>query len=261
MSVTLITTPSAALSDARCYVQRDSDNQWFGSATGAAPHAWAAWGVGIWVTASVDATASLRYTSGALALGNSLTGTFSFTDGALSATTLQTAWGSWRTDASGNEASVDSADIDTLASVATEARLARLDENVSAAKTLATGAITTTVIATGAIDADALATDAVAEIADAVWDEAVSGHTTATTFGGKLQNSVSTAASIADAVLEELVTDHSSVANSVAEALKIVRAMVLGKYTLSGSTFTIYAEDGTTVLKQFTVTSTDRTPL
>ena len=148
-----------------------------------------------------------------------------------------------------------------LASVATEARLARLDENVSAAKTLATGAITTTVIATGAIDADALATDAVAEIADAVWDEAVSGHTTATTFGGKLQNSVSTAASIADAVLEELVTDHSSVANSVAEALKIVRAMVLGKYTLSGSTFTIYAEDGTTVLKQFTVTSTDRTPL
>ena len=69
------------------------------------------------------------------------------------------------------------------------------------------------------------------------------------------------AATIADAVLEELVTDHSSVANSVAEALKIVRAMVLGKYTLSGSTFTIYAEDGTTVLKQFTVTSTERTPL
>ena len=70
-----------------------------------------------------------------------------------------------------------------------------------------------------------------------------------------------TSAAIADAVLEEFVTDHSSVANSVAEALKIVRAMVLGKYTLSGTTFSIYAEDGTTVLKQFTVTSTARTPL
>lgn len=69
------------------------------------------------------------------------------------------------------------------------------------------------------------------------------------------------AAVIADAVLEELVTDHSSVANSVAEALKIVRAMVLGKYTLSGTTFSIYAEDGVTVLKHFRVSNTERTPL
>ena len=36
---------------------------------------------------------------------------------------------------------------------------------------------------TDALDADALAADAVAEIADGVWDEAVSGHQTAGTFG------------------------------------------------------------------------------
>jgi hypothetical protein len=48
---------------------------------------------------------------------------------------------------------------------------------------LASGSITAAAIATGAIDADALAADAVAEIADGVWDEARSGHTTAGTFG------------------------------------------------------------------------------
>lgn len=47
----------------------------------------------------------------------------------------------------------------------------------------ATGAITATAIAADAIGASELAADAVAEIADAVWDEARSGHTTAGTFG------------------------------------------------------------------------------
>lgn len=48
---------------------------------------------------------------------------------------------------------------------------------------LAAGTITAAAIATGAIDADALAADAVAEIADGVLDEALSGHTTAGTLG------------------------------------------------------------------------------
>ena len=48
---------------------------------------------------------------------------------------------------------------------------------------LAAGAITASAVATGAIDADALAADAAAELADAVWDEARSGHVTAGTFG------------------------------------------------------------------------------
>jgi len=48
---------------------------------------------------------------------------------------------------------------------------------------VAAGGITAASIATNAIDADAIAADAVAEIADGVWDEATSGHTTVGTFG------------------------------------------------------------------------------
>lgn len=47
----------------------------------------------------------------------------------------------------------------------------------------ASGAITATAIAANAIGASELAADAVAEIADAVWDEARSGHISAGTFG------------------------------------------------------------------------------
>ena len=52
--------------------------------------------------------------------------------------------------------------------------------------TVAPGGITAESIATGAIDADALAADAVAEIADGVWDEAISGHLTAGSTGNAL---------------------------------------------------------------------------
>ncbi len=51
------------------------------------------------------------------------------------------------------------------------------------AASFAAGAIDSAAIATGAIDADALAADAGAEIADAVWDEARSGHITGGSFG------------------------------------------------------------------------------
>jgi len=49
-----------------------------------------------------------------------------------------------------------------------------------------TGAIRADVFAAGAVDAAALATDAVAEIADGVWDEVLSGHATAGTTGAAL---------------------------------------------------------------------------
>ena len=92
----------------------------------------------------------------------------------------------------------------TAASIAADAiTAAKIADGAIDAATFAAGAITATVIADGAIDAatfaagaiDAsaiaanaigaseLAADAVAEIADAVWDEAASGHTTAGTFG------------------------------------------------------------------------------
>lgn len=96
-------------------------------------------------------------------------------------------------------------------SIATEARLAELDaanlpsdvddildDTGTSGVVLAAGSVTAAAIAADAIDADALAADAVTEIAagisvptaaavaDAVWDEAVSGHTTSGTTGSAL---------------------------------------------------------------------------
>jgi hypothetical protein len=44
-------------------------------------------------------------------------------------------------------------------------------------------------MAANVLTASALATDAVGEIADGVWDEAMSGHTTAGTYGGRIPRS------------------------------------------------------------------------
>lgn len=75
---------------------------------------------------------------------------------------------------------------------------------IAAAK-IATGAITAAKFAAGAIDAAALAADAITaakvaadvggEIADAVWDEATSGHTTAGTYGKLTVDNLDTAVS------------------------------------------------------------------
>ena len=51
---------------------------------------------------------------------------------------------------------------------------------------IANNAITAAAIATDAIDAEALKADALAEIADAVWDEASTGHTDAGKAGAQL---------------------------------------------------------------------------
>lgn len=56
----------------------------------------------------------------------------------------------------------------------------RIDASVGA---MASAVITATAIATDAIGAAELAADAVAEIADAVWDELTSGHTTVGSYG------------------------------------------------------------------------------
>jgi hypothetical protein len=75
--------------------------------------------------------------------------------------------------------------------------VASIAANGIAATSIATGAITAAkfaanaidaaAVATGAIDADALATDAAAEIADAVWDELLSGHVIVGSAGAALQ--------------------------------------------------------------------------
>ena len=81
--------------------------------------------------------------------------------------------------------------------------------------------ITAAAIADNAITSDQLATTAAAEIADAVWDEAISTHTTTGTTGKALSDASAgsaTASAIADAVWDEALSAHLT-AGSTGEAL------------------------------------------
>lgn len=62
---------------------------------------------------------------------------------------------------------------------------AKIADGAIDANTFAAGAINAAAIAADAIGASELAADAVAEIADGVWDEITSGHTTAGSYGDK----------------------------------------------------------------------------
>ena len=76
-------------------------------------------------------------------------------------------------------------------------------------------------IAANAITSDQLATTAAAEIADAVWDEAISTHTTTGTTGKALSDASAcsaTASAIADAVWDEALSAHLTL-GSTGEAL------------------------------------------
>lgn len=68
-------------------------------------------------------------------------------------------------------------------SIGTAAAVTAIDTGGIVAASFAAGAIDAAAIAADAIGASELAADAVAEIADAVWDEARSGHTTQGSFG------------------------------------------------------------------------------
>lgn len=143
-----------------------------------------------------------------------------------------TAWGSGAITAAA--IATGAIDADAIADNAIDAG-AIATGAITAAK-FAAGAIDAAAIAANAIDASALAADAVAEIADAVWDEDMEGHTTAGTTGELLELSSAevwdalladheiagsagealaasggglTAAAIADAVWDEDATDHS----------------------------------------------------
>lgn len=165
--------------------------------------------------------------------------------------------------------------------------------------TFAAGAITAAVIATDAIDADAIADDAinsgalassaVAEIADAVWDEAQSGHVVAGTFGKYIDTEVSSRnatapdnASItaikaktdnlptdpADQSLVEAAitaahatTDAAIAALPTAADAAIVKAILANKWVESadGATITVYDTDDTTPLGTFTWSESTKT--
>lgn len=86
----------------------------------------------------------------------------------------------------GSTVSLSSTTVATVSTATAVTTVNGLAANTITATSIANDAITAAKIATGAVDADALAVDAVAEIADGVWDEATSGHTTAGTTGKAL---------------------------------------------------------------------------
>jgi hypothetical protein len=97
------------------------------------------------------------------------------------------------TDATGATVGVDTAAI--LADTGTDGVIVATNNDKTGyalgvggigATAFAAGALDAAAIAANAIGASELAADAVAEIADAVWDEATSGHTTAGSYGDKL---------------------------------------------------------------------------
>lgn len=95
----------------------------------------------------------------------------------------------------------------------------RVDASVGA---MEAGVVSAAAIATGAVDADALATDAVDEIVDAVWNEAQSGHTTAGTFGKRLDVDASSRAAPGDAM--DLVVDAVDSAAVAASAVTEIQS-------------------------------------
>jgi len=130
-----------------------------------------------------------------------------------------------------------------------------LSSSAITSSTFASGAITAAGIAADAIGASELAADALAEIADAVLDEALSGHSTAGTLGKALTdvlNAVTstgvtiasaTMTSIADALLKrDLSAVTGEASRSALNALRFLR----NKWSVSGSTLTVTKEDDTT---------------
>lgn len=154
------------------------------------------------------------------------------------------------------------------------ANVAAMANNVLTAAAINTGAITNAKFAAGAIDAAALATDAigaaelaadaVAEIADAIWDEARSGHTTAGTFGqgvasvqGNVTGSTASVTTVSDKTGYSLAstgldaiatTAPSGVASNFREMMVALFQRFFWKTTLTSTQLKTYAADGSTVL-------------
>lgn len=158
------------------------------------------------------------------------------------------------------------------------------DKTGYSVSTLGANTITAGVIATDAITSDEIAASAVTEIqsglstltaaqiatateetAARVW--AVTGRELSTPNNYKADvSSLATAAAVAalpdaTAIAAQVVdTTVTSGDSTVAEVLEKLLSWGTGKFTKSGSTYTYYAEDGTTVLFTFTISSGGRTP-
>ena len=124
------------------------------------------------------------------------------------------------------------------------------------------------------LTAAGLKADAVAEIADGVWDEAIAGHTTATTFGGKNQKGVPSetindykadvsaitnaalSASGVDAILDEVIVGSYT----MRQLLKVLAAKMVGKATGGGTTTITYrgVDDSSNVIVETVDSSGNR---
>ena len=94
-------------------------------------------------------------------------------------------------------------------------------------------------------------------IAGDVLDAAASGHATAGTIGAKIGVIPASPAAVGSAMTLDLtqVVPTSNTNQTVGDALNAARAQGFGKWTLSGTTLTLYAPDGTTAVRTFTLDS------
>lgn len=145
--------------------------------------------------------------------------------------------------------------IDAAAIAANAIGASEIADGAIDAATFAAGAIDAAAIAANAIGASELAADAVAEIADGVWDEAKSGHTTQGTYGEN-QNAVISAAAIAGTLsTTQMTTDLTNATDDAYNGRTIV---FIGNTTaaLKGQATNITDYVGATKLLTYTAVTT-----
>lgn len=112
---------------------------------------------------------------------------------------------------------------------------ASINTGALTADAFAADAIVAATLATGAITADALHADAVAEIADAVWDEASTGHTDAGKAGAQMWTDVDAILEDTGTTLDTLVKDIPTVSEFNARTLAAADYVVVTD-TIAGVT-------------------------
>ncbi len=160
--------------------------------------------------AALDGTGGVTITAG---LTGNVTGNLSGSVGSVSGA-VGSVTGNVGGNVTGSVGSVASGGI-TASSIASNAITdAKIATGAITAAKFAAGAIDAAAIATGAIDADAFASDAGTEIATAVWSTSVPGSFTSGQAGNVLGNVATgtppTAAAIADAVWDEARSGHTT---------------------------------------------------
>jgi len=136
----------------------------------------------------------------------------------------------------------------------------------SAPNVLVSGRVDSSVgaMATDVLTSTALAASASTEIASAVCDESLTGHTTAGTLGktisdinSKTTNLPGSPAAVGSAMTLDLTqaVPTSNTAQTVGDALNAARAQGFGKWVITGTTLNLYANDGSTVVRSFTLDS------